>query len=309
MTLTHTLAGIAWDPQIRGYLAVAVGVVVLMGSIYMILGTNLGNRLGFLIALTGFFGWMVILGMFWWIKPSTQGPIGRLPAWEAEEINTGDLTAASLTDARPLSDLPELRSPDELRQMSAAQFEEYAESVEPDLSGWGLVAESDPARGEAQAVVDETITDGSYPGIDSTDDYVTQYVFETGGKPEAESDSTVDRIANKFTNSLRITHPPHYALVQVCPSQASTRAEATVPGQAPPTPECDPNADLVSVVLVRNLGEARVPPALVTICSGAIFGLLCMMLHLRDRTAAANRAAPLPSPSPAEDRTPVRTGG
>ena len=31
--MLHLLAGIAWDPQIRGFLAVAVGVVVLIGSV------------------------------------------------------------------------------------------------------------------------------------------------------------------------------------------------------------------------------------------------------------------------------------
>src|SRR3546814_20850447 len=46
--LLHTLAGIAWDPQIRGFLATAVGVVVLMGSVYLLVGTNLGSRPGLL---------------------------------------------------------------------------------------------------------------------------------------------------------------------------------------------------------------------------------------------------------------------
>lgn len=308
MTLTHTLAGIAWDPQIRGFLSVAVGVAVLMGSVYLILGTNLGNRLGFLVALTGFFGWMVILGMFWWIKPSAQGPAGTAPSWQAEEINTGDLTAASLPEARDLAELPELEDPDALADMPVAEFEGYAAEVEPDLHGWRLVPESDPSRGEAQSVVDETITDGSYPGIDSTDDYVTRYVFETGGKPERESDSVVDRISNEITNTLRITHPPHYAVAQLCPSLASTREEAAEAGQAPPTPECDPNAELVSVVLVRDLGNMRFTPAMVTIGSGLAFALLCLLLHQRDKTATANRAAPLPEPAPSEPRTPVRTG-
>jgi hypothetical protein len=33
MTTLNVLAGIAWDPQIRGFLTLAVGVVVLMGSV------------------------------------------------------------------------------------------------------------------------------------------------------------------------------------------------------------------------------------------------------------------------------------
>ena len=46
MAIAHVLAGIAWDPQIRGFLAVLVGVVVLLGSVYLLLVTNLGARLG-----------------------------------------------------------------------------------------------------------------------------------------------------------------------------------------------------------------------------------------------------------------------
>jgi hypothetical protein len=309
MTLTHTLAGIAWDPQIRGFLAVGVGVVVLMGSVYLILATNLGNRLGFLVSLTAFFGWMVILGIFWWIKPSTTGPQGRVPAWTVEEINTGDLTQAQLEDARALAELPQLPDPDELADMDAARFEEVSAETAPELSGWHLVSAAEPSRGEAQSVVDETITAGEYPGIDSTDDYVTQYVFETGGKPQRESDAVVDRIANEITNTLRITSPPHYMVVQLCPSLADTRAEAAQPGQAPPTPECDPNADTVSVILVRDLGQRRLLPALITLCSGAVFGLLCLMLHLRDKQVAENRAAPLPAPDGSGSRTPVPAGG
>ena len=51
---------LSWDPAIRGILATAVGVVVLCGSVYLLLGTNLGARLGFLMAMAGLFGWMAI---------------------------------------------------------------------------------------------------------------------------------------------------------------------------------------------------------------------------------------------------------
>ena len=40
--LVTTFAGIAWDPHIRGVLAVLTGVAVLCGSVYLLLGTNLG---------------------------------------------------------------------------------------------------------------------------------------------------------------------------------------------------------------------------------------------------------------------------
>ena len=44
-----TLAGLAWDPEIRGILVVATGFAVLMGSIWLIMATNSGVRLATLL--------------------------------------------------------------------------------------------------------------------------------------------------------------------------------------------------------------------------------------------------------------------
>lgn len=41
-SLNTVFAGISWDPGIRGILTVAVGVAVLMGSVYILLATNTG---------------------------------------------------------------------------------------------------------------------------------------------------------------------------------------------------------------------------------------------------------------------------
>src|SRR5262245_13397188 len=149
MTLISTLAGISWDPQIRGVLVVAIGVTVLMGSVYLLLTTNLGHRLGFLIALAAFFGWMTILGTFWWIRPSATGPAGDPPKWVVKEVNYGDLGQAILPKARNL-DTSGLPSPDDLRKLSADDFENVATREEKSLSGWRLIPESDTAYGEAK---------------------------------------------------------------------------------------------------------------------------------------------------------------
>jgi hypothetical protein len=296
MTLTQTLAGIAYDPQIRGILVVGVGVVVLMGSVYLLLATNLGNRLGFMLALTGFFGWMTILGMFWWIRPSATGPAGDPPKWVVEEVNYGDLGQAVLSDAHDLdpSDLP---SPADLRKLSAEDFEKTATEEEKFLNEWKLIPESDTAYGEAKATVDAELTNGNYLGIAASSDYVGTYAFETGGKPDRKSDSVVDRIGHKITNTLRIKNPPHYAIVQVCPTTLESRPEAAAVGQPPPTLECDESADIISVVMVRDLGQRRTLPALITLISGLMLGLLCYMLHVRDRVVIEHRSAPLPAPT------------
>ena len=307
IALVNLIGGIAWDPQIRGFLSVLVGVVVLMGSLYLLLGTNVGNRLGFLLALTAFFGWMVIMGLFWWIQPSATGPAGDPPTWVVTEVNYGDLSQSNLTEAHELdvdaaveAGLP---APEDFRQATAAEVEEIEEQVDETPGPWRVIAESDKIFGEAKSVVDTELSSGNYVGlnagdvIDSTDDYVSIYTFDMGGKPQRDGDSMVDRVTNRITNTLRITHPPHYLVLQVCPTTSETRAEATEPGQRPPTPTCDPDAEIISVIMERDIGNRRLPAALVTFFSGSIFGLLCYMLHIRDRRVAQHLAAPVPVPA------------
>ena len=65
MSNLATVLAINWSPELRGILIVIIAVTVLMGSVYMILGTNLGARLGFIVALTGLAGWMLLMGILW----------------------------------------------------------------------------------------------------------------------------------------------------------------------------------------------------------------------------------------------------
>ena len=247
-----TVAALAWDPTFRGALAVIAGIVVLCGSVYLLLGTNLGARLGLLTSLAGLFGFLVILGAVWWMYGT--GPIGDSPEWRVVEIVFGDVDEAATEEAR-------------------------------DLSEWTELPEEDPSRGEAQAAVDAVLLEEGR--FDATTDYLPVAAFEIGGKPERQSDGTLDRIANRVTNTLRLTHPPHYAVVQV----QAVEEQETEPGEAPPTPVVDESAPTISVVMERDLGFRRLPPALFTVGCLIVFAVLANMLHRRDKDAAANRAA------------------
>jgi hypothetical protein len=293
MTLLPTIvAGIAWDPTIRGILAVLTGVVVLGGGVYLLLATNLAQRLGFLVILAALFGWLTIHGLVWWLYPPGQGPIGRIPAWEVEEINHGDLSQALLSQAHDL-DPSGLPSTEEINDATDAEIVEINDQFADHLNEWRLLAASDASRAEAQSTADATLTEGVIPGLEETTSYVHLYTFETGGKPERKSDGVWDRVTNRITNTLRITSPPHYAIVQIQPAIP----QEEVVGQAPPPPEADPNAEVISIVMVRDLGQRRLVPALITLGSGLMFGLLCAMLHARDRLVAEHRSAPLPAPT------------
>ena len=90
-----------------------------------------------------------------------------------------------------------------------------------------------------------------------------------------------------ITNSARILNPTEYAVVQL---QAVDEAALIVEeGQAPRFPEVDDDAPIISVVLVRDLGNLRFPPAMVTLGSLLIFTALTYMLHLRDRATMRRR--------------------
>ena len=56
------LLAVSWEWELRGTLIVIIAVSVLCGSLYMILGTNMGARLGFLVAFAALAGWMFIMG-------------------------------------------------------------------------------------------------------------------------------------------------------------------------------------------------------------------------------------------------------
>jgi hypothetical protein len=166
-----------WDPQIRAILVLAVAVVVLPGSIYMILGTNLGTRLGFLVAVAGLSGWMVILGIIWAVYGI--GYVGDAPSWHLREVVTSE-------------------SADDL---GAAELE-----AAHDLSRWTALAADDPARGEAQAAAGAGIAgeDARIPMFEAESEYVVIDAFDRGGRTDSF-----------FDKNVPWRHPPHYAIIQV----------------------------------------------------------------------------------------------
>lgn len=285
--LLHTLAGIAWDPQLRGFLATAVGVVVLMGSVYLLLVTNIGARLGFLLASAAFFGWLTIMGGVWWVY-GTIGMLGEAPRWEVVETVYPGTANAALDEAHGL-DTSGLPPAEELNDLTPEELAEIRPDLEAGLDGWLLLPESNRSFGEAKAAVDEYIAE--HPDaeleLETAEDYIATYAFERGGKERLPEDpSRIDRLVKKLkTTFVQLTHPPRYAIIQLQPVIKQT-AE---PGQPPPTPEADPDKPVVSVIMERNLGDVRFPGAMLTIFSGIMFGVLCVQLHRRDQRVAEVR--------------------
>ena len=304
----HTLqiiAGISFDPGIRGILVVLTGVTVLMGSVYLILGTNLGSRLGFLVALTGLFGWLVILTFMWWLTPPAIGPRGNLPSWKPVEIYVnggGDqaetdalnelVDPASLPKAdRILAENPDLAKDfpngftlSDLQTNNPALVQEYLDTES--LNGWKLVSAAN--AGEAQAAADvELVASGLFK---TTADYKKLNTWEFGGKPTLQEDcpdgGLVCRVWHRISSAFQIKNPKHYSVVQV----QQVIPQETIPGQAPPIPKADPTKPVISVVLVRDIGNERVIPFLYFVICMSLFILSAWALHNRDKTLMKNKA-------------------
>lgn len=302
-----TLGGIAWDPHLRGIFTVLVGVVVLMGSVYLILFTNIGARLGFLLAVGAFFGWMTILGVTWWLQPPAIGPRGNQPIWEPVEIVYGDPAAAETDEVRDLPntcwstrsrdcELPQDGLwADQLIAENPEVFADFAdgggtlteiETVDDvgaieqvDTAEWEVVnaAEAGEAVSEADIILQES---GVFA---APTEYKVLDTFEVGGKDGLPDDpSRWDRISTWIESSLTLQHPTHYAIVQVQPVVPQTPE----PGEPPPTPIVDESAPVISVVMVRELGNTRVPAALVTVGSGLMLAVCAYALHRRDQLVA-----------------------
>ena len=136
---------ITWEPELRGILIVIIAVTTLCGSIYLLLATNLGARLGFLVTFTALAGWMALMGAIWLVYGI--GLKGPEPSWDAVPGKTVIQDIASLRNAGVLDDLPEI--PED------ASFAEKAELVKQQFvdEAWRRIDESEPTFGQAGACV------------------------------------------------------------------------------------------------------------------------------------------------------------
>jgi hypothetical protein len=297
MHLLSFIEGMDFDIFIRGVLVVATGFLVLMGSVYVILATNSGARTGLLLALTGFFGWMAIMGVIWWIYGI--GWVGRAPTWHVHEVNRGDLTLAEFDRARELGELIDARIEGDAAGVRPL-FEVAEETGEPpELEEWRGMLLANPARGEAQATADAFLVEANE--FDSTAEYVAIAAFQTGGKRERTGDTRctvtepdswgncVRRAGVRlYTTVVQVRHPPNYAVVMV--QEVEGRSLVTRPGQPPPLKRADADQPVISVIMVRDLGNERFRPAMVTLFSTAMLGFFSWRLHDRDRREKINRA-------------------
>ncbi len=110
-----------WNPTIIGILTVLAAIGLFCGSVYLLLATNLGARLGFLVAAAGLTGFMFLLATLWWTSGSSgiDPPHGRSPQWKVVEI-VKDPAESKIAEIRDISNTGTVIPPEKLTNLKPA---------------------------------------------------------------------------------------------------------------------------------------------------------------------------------------------
>lgn len=262
-----SILAIAWEPELRGILIIIIAVFTLCGSIYLVLGTNLGARLGFLVAFAGLAGWMFLMGAVWWAYG--LGLKGAEPTWESIPGRTvlQDTTALQQSGAMEGTVVVDVDT----------SFTQQALQIDDQFvgDGWEKLSESAPSYGQAGSAAGVFLEEAD---AFAAGEFRVVNVFDKGGKRYPSFvDGRIDFLA--------FWHRPHHVVVEVAPLVT----QRTEPGRAPASPRIDEGRPHQYVYMVRDLGSKRRPAGLITVGSLMIFLVCCWLLHRRDKRALINR--------------------
>jgi hypothetical protein len=249
-----------WDPTIIGILAPVAGVFLFCGSVYLLLSTNLGARLGFLVAASALTGFMVLLSTLWLTTNTPlESPKGRAASWKVVEIDKS-LSDSKIAAVRDIQQNGKLLPPQQ-----ATTIRSFLDSALVRVNPpYGVKPPNQPYAQYQQS--SNYITDDPTQGLKT---------YQTGG-------------GSKYY----VWHHPEYAAVLLCDAQ-----QVTVPfGKPPPLPKCDPDVPKKIAVLEYDFGSTRLPPVCYLIGAIILFTLSILGLHWyeldeRERTKQGNQPA------------------
>ena len=260
-----------WYPTILGVLVVVAGVGLFAGSVYMLLGTNLGARLGFLVAFTGLMAFMVLLTTLWMTTASPLNTLkGHIPKWVPKAVVTTP-SKSSVDAVRNIKQ--DGRKVDPVEASNVKAFVDEA-----------LVTVQNPANaGPAPPQ--------PFARFQQVTDYLVLNTYEIGG-------------SNPSFLNFEFRHSPKYAVVQFCAAETVDPTKYPF-GVAPPAAACDTsNPKNGYMVLEYNLGTVRQPPMIAFLSSVILFGLGLLGLHWYDKDRKAARAAAEAASRPTEVTAP-----
>jgi len=137
--------------KLRGYAIVFFAVGLFCGSIYMVLATDLGSRMGFLVSFASLTAFLAMLGLIWFTNLTPLNALhGPPPHWVVKEV---------------------VDNPAQAKTERARNIEKEGQELD--------AAE----QGEIKATVDSAVTaeGGEYKLFSSSSDYVVVKAEKIGG--------------------------------------------------------------------------------------------------------------------------------
>jgi hypothetical protein len=257
-----------WYPTILGVLVVISAIVLFIGSIYLLLGTNLGARLGFLVTFTSLMGFLMILSVLWLTTASPlESPKGRVASWSVIE-NVPDITKAKTVAVRDIAQ----------KQNKASQTD--ASNVLAAVDAALITKVGTPT-------VKVTPNDNRFAKFDDVTKFMVLQTYTIGGSEP------------QFWKG-EFNHSQKYAVIEYC----ATATQQQTFGLPPLPPECASGADAQRgfIVATFDYGTLRLPPFVVIVITAILFGLGLLALHWREKDEMARKqAAAGPAAVPARD--------
>ncbi len=264
--------GNLWNPTIIGVLTVLCAVGLFCGSTYLLLATNLGARLGFLIAGAGLSGFLLLLTSLWLTTPGSatgnsdlDPPHGNSASWKVVEIVP--------TPAQ--SKIPAVR---ELPTKGRPGTPELLTQVKPAIDA--AVVATTPVAGQTAAPQPFATL-----GISSSTDYILTF-------PGSKSHQYIDKTENFFW------HRHRYAAVELCFARKDASGALAI---GPNGPVCNALKPTQFAILGYDYGSVRKPVVFYWLFSLLFFGLSLLGLHWWEQDERARKRATLaPVPAPSE---------
>jgi len=222
----------------------------------------------------------MLLGALWTFNAG--GLVGRQPSWKPQEIAIGPpgATISNATDGLPQN------------------------VGDPPTNGWRELPKGDPIRGDATAAADKILAPDTskvpegqtkkppkfQPPFSSSTGYVQVAAYQNGGRDEG--------VWFKIRNHRFFKQGPWYNPVgwfRAPPNHVVITVQKVAPKlnkdditeKAQPDQAVSPQ----SLVLVRDRGSLRFPPAMFSFFWLVVFSVTCWSMHQRDKEIMAKRAA------------------
>lgn len=277
MHLGILAATITWDPFLRGTLITVLFVVLLPGSVFLVLSTDVGGRLAFLLMAAGMTGMMAILSMLW-ISLDSSADIGRPNSWKPLEIVTGDY--ASQVTVKSAASFPVNHVATGTKPpLTALKTKHWYWPIQScNDSSWHKIEPallSDP-ESEGDAVLANAAGTKFGAAVTSPFKSATDYVYVDGFRKGQNSGCLF--AWNRHKVYVPFARGADVVVLRVKPALPSLSLSS-----APPTPQPDPNAPFTYVIMERNLGSVRQPQFIVFISMTITFLVICYLLHVRDK--------------------------